>query len=92
MPTQTPPNDPPRSVTSRDEATEYFGQGQSGYTAGRVERDPSLENQTRNSGQPPPADEHVDDLGLGTDERFTGQGRAPWAPEDDAPDHEQKGT
>lgn len=85
----TPPNDSQRPVTSREDSTEYFGQGQSGYNAGRLAEDPSLEHENRNAGQPARADEHTGDLG--TDDRFTGRGRAPWTPEEGAPDDEQKG-
>jgi hypothetical protein len=65
----------------RRRSTEYFGQGQSGYTAGRVEDDRALGRQLepRNASYPPgEGDEHAQ--GLGTDERFLGAGRAPWAP------------
>jgi hypothetical protein len=65
---------------NRRRTTEYFGQGQSGYMAGRVEGDCSLQLEARNAAYPQGADEeHA--LGLATDERFTGLGRAPWAPE-----------
>jgi hypothetical protein len=69
---------------SRRESTEYFGQGQSGYTAGRVEGDPSMGLDGRNVAFPPSEDadayfaenDHIDD------DRFTGRGGPPWAPED----------
>jgi hypothetical protein len=74
MPTQLP--------YDRQHSTEYFGQGQSGYTAGRVEGDHALEREIepRNVGYPPGFEEHANDLG--TDERFVGLGSAPWTPED----------
>jgi hypothetical protein len=79
MPTQSP-SDSRRS-------TEYFGQGQSGYTAGRVEDDHSLQIEARNVSYPYGADRHPPELG--TDERFSGVGGAPWTPE---AEDEQKGT
>jgi hypothetical protein len=74
----------------RQHSTEYFGQGQSGYTAGRVECDHALELEieARNVGYPPGAEEHPDDLG--TDERFVGLGSTPWIPEE--PDAAQQVT
>lgn len=83
MPTQAPneaPSGHPRS-------TEYFGQGQSGYTAGRIEGDRALQIEARNASYPPGADEHA--AALGTDERFAGLGSVPWIPE---PEDEQRGT
>jgi hypothetical protein len=76
MPTQLP--------YDRQHSTEYFGQGQSGYTAGRVEGDHALELEIepRNVSYPPGAEEHADDLG--TDERFVGLGSTPWVPEEPA--------
>ncbi len=79
---------PTPSPHDRRRSTEYFGQGQSGYTAGRVENDHSLELEARNVSYPPGSDEHPDELG--TDERFVGLGGAPWAPQE--PAGEQKGT
>jgi len=75
----------------RRRATEYFGQGQSGYTAGRVEGDHALPLQLepRNVGYADRRDEHP--LQLDTDERFTGTGGLPWGPEEPAPDDEQQG-
>lgn len=70
---------------SRSETTEYFGLGQSGYTAGRVEGDPSLGLEGRNVALPPEEDDveaylaendHIDD------ERFTGRGGRQWAHDD----------
>jgi hypothetical protein len=88
MPTQSP--------MDRARSTEYFGQGQSGYTAGRVEDDHALHIEARNVSYPDGRDEHP--LQLGADERFAGTGGAPWVPEEPealdepAPDDEQKGT
>jgi len=75
MPTQLPQD--------RRRSTEYFGQGQSGYMAGRVEDDHALQLEARNVSYPDHRDEHP--LHLGDDERFAGTGGAPWAPEDPAP-------
>ena len=60
---------------------EFYGLGQSGYTAGRVEGDPSLSLSLdgRNVSYPRGIDEHV--LELAADERFLGRGGPPWAPE-----------
>lgn len=69
---------------SRRESTEYFGQGQSGYTAGRVAGDPSLGLEGRNPSLPDEdsdveaylaENDHIDD------DRFTGRGSRQWAPE-----------
>ena len=79
---------PPRN--DRHRSTEYFGQGQSGYTAGRNEGDHSLQLEARNVAHADGRDEHP--LQLCTDERFTGAGSLPWVPEELAPDDEQKGT
>ena len=70
-----------QSPTDRRRSTEYFGQGQSGYTAGRVEDDLALalQLQARNAGYPYGVDE--DPQERGADERFTGVGGVPWAPE-----------
>jgi hypothetical protein len=78
---------PTPSPNDRRRSTEYFGQGQSGYTAGRIEGDHALQIEARNAGFPPGLDEHVPELGL--DERFVGLGSAPWAPD---PEDEQKST
>ncbi len=58
---------------------ESYGVGQSGYTAGRVEDDPSLGIEDRNKAAPVEAEEDANDLGV--DERFTGGGGAQWVPE-----------
>ena len=80
---------PTQASNDHRRSTEYFGQGQSGYTAGRVEGDHSLQLEARNASYPPGDDEHVPELG--TDERFVGLGSAPWIPE--APEEdEQNGT
>jgi len=57
---------------------EHYGQGQSGYTAGRVEGDPALRLEGLNTRYPKGTDEHV--LAFGLDDRFTGCGGPPWAP------------
>ena len=85
MPKQ-PPNE--GRPAQRQRSTENFGQGQSGYTAGRVEDDESLQIDKRNSSYPDRQEEpHEEELG--TDGRFTGEGATPWAP--DAEDS-QKGS
>jgi hypothetical protein len=80
---------PTPSPKDRRRSTEYFGQGQSGYMAGRVEDDHALQLEARNVSYPDHRDEHP--LQLGADERFAGTGGAPWVPEERAPDDEQKG-
>lgn len=77
MPPQTPPTQTP--ADDRREPTESFGQGQSGYAAGRIEADPSLQQEARNSSYPDHRDEHPQELGV--DDRFAGAGGASWAPE-----------
>ena len=65
-------------------STEYYGLGQSGYTAGRIEGDVALalELEGRNISYPKGADgEHL--LELGDDERFIGAGGRRWVPPDD---------
>jgi hypothetical protein len=64
---------------------ESYGVGQSGYTAGRNEGDPSLGIEDRNKAFPSQADE---DKGqeLGVDERFTGAGGPAWVPDEDTDD------
>lgn len=62
-------------------STEYYGLGQSGYTAGRV-GDPALdlELEGRNAAYPRSIDEeHA--VELSEDERFVGLGATPWVPE-----------
>jgi hypothetical protein len=81
MPNQTPPTETP--VNDRRESTESFGQGQSGYTAGRVEADPSLQQESRNASYPDRRDEHPRQLGV--DDRFAGAGGVPWVPKEEAP-------
>lgn len=62
-------------------STEYYGQGQSGYTAGRNEGDPSLGIDGRNIAFPK-GTEVEQLLEEGNDERFIGAGGVPWAPDD----------
>jgi hypothetical protein len=64
-------------------STEYYGLGQSGYTAGRREGDLALERyiEARNRAYPRGLDEHV--LEHGDDERWIGRGGAPWVPADE---------
>jgi len=89
-PAPTPTPAPARSPNDRARSTENFGQGQSGYTAGRVEADPALQHQARNERHADGRDEHPDQLH--TDDRFTGGGSLPWVPEEQAPHKEQKGS
>lgn len=70
-----------RAMAETTRSTEYYGQGQSGYTAGRNEGDPSLGIEGRNLAFPKGTDEeHI--LEEGDDERFIGAGGVPWAPEE----------
>jgi hypothetical protein len=63
----------------RQRSTEYYGQGQSGYAAGRDERDRSYGS--RNQRYPGDERSSVD---RGTDERFVGgRGGGPWSPRDE---------
>jgi len=71
---------PKQSSEDRTRSTESFGQGQSGYTAGRVEADPALQHQSRNVSHADGRDAHPHQLN--TDERFSGGGGAPWVPEE----------
>jgi hypothetical protein len=80
-------------------STEYYGLGQSGYTAGRTEGDHALELQLeeRNLTSPRHLDPaYVDpsaveplSADLGDDERFTGSGGVPWAPDAMSVAHER---
>jgi hypothetical protein len=55
---------------------EYYGVGQSGYTAGRVEHDVALEReiQTRNATYPRTSEGERAQHELETDDRWTGRG------------------
>jgi hypothetical protein len=79
---------PTESPKDRGRSTENFGQGQSGYTAGRVAGDKSLQHEARNQRAAKSSDQKTLQ---GTDERFEGAGGLPWVPEEPAPDDEQKG-
>lgn len=68
------------SEPNEQRATEYYGLGQSGYTAGRVGGDPSLRFEARNISYPPGEDARV--LQEGDDERFIGTGGLAWVPDD----------
>lgn len=71
MSTPAPSKHPARSC-------EQHGQGQSGYAAGRVADDPSLQQETRNESYP---DGHAAEPdSIDTDDRFTGRGSAPRVP------------
>jgi hypothetical protein len=63
---------------------DYHGVGQSGYTAGRQERDHALELalHSRNATYPHNADDEQLRHELETDDRFTGRG-GPSVPEDE---------
>jgi hypothetical protein len=69
---------------AKQRSTEYYGVGQSGYTAGRVEGDRALEQQmeTRNERYPKGIPARAPDGG--DDDRFTGRGGRDWAPEEPA--------
>jgi hypothetical protein len=58
------------------ETIEYYGVGQSGYAAGRGERDPALarELQTRNASYPRDAEGEPSVQDPETDDRWTGRG------------------
>jgi len=57
--------------------SDQYGQGQSGYHAGRLENDRSLAQQNRNQAYPGPSREHNEPY---TDDRFTGRGgQSYWA-------------
>jgi hypothetical protein len=71
---------PQQSPEDKQRSTESFGQGQSGYTAGRVEADPALQHQSRNVGHADGRDAHPHQLD--TDDRFSGAGGTPWVPEE----------
>jgi len=81
MPART--TSPKTPVNDRRGSTESFGQGQSGSMAGRVEGDPSLQQESRNASYPDRRDEHPRQLGV--DDRFAGAGGAPWVPREEAP-------
>jgi hypothetical protein len=66
------------SAQATKQSIEHYGLGQSGYAAGRVEGDPALRLEGRNTTYPRGTDEHVLERGL--DDRFTGCGGPPWAP------------
>lgn len=61
----------------KQRSTESYGIGQSGYTAGRVQGDRSLEREidVQNASYPDGADETPGELGV--DDRFTGRGGRP---------------
>jgi len=59
--------------SQKQRSTEYGGLGQSGYTAGRVGGDPSLDLETQYHTYPKDTDERVLERG---DERFIGIGGA----------------
>ena len=61
-------------------STESYGLGQSGYTAGRVEGDRSLEQQLEDRNAASPERQEEEDSNLGLDDRFTGRGRRRWVP------------
>jgi hypothetical protein len=67
-------------MTTSARSTEYYGLGQSGYTAGRVGGDRALGLEGRNIAFPRGVDEHV--LACGDDERFLGLGGVAWAPDE----------
>lgn len=62
-----------------DRRIESFGLGQSGYTAGRVETDPSLRFEALNCAWPWGEEDRAVRIGL--DERYTGTGGVHWYPQ-----------
>jgi osmotically-inducible protein OsmY len=66
----------------RNRSTEYYGQGQSGYGAGRDERDHAFGSRNQMN---PIGDERNRDRG--TDDRFTGRGGSAWSPDDRSAAH-----
>jgi hypothetical protein len=64
----------------RKQSTEHYGLGQSGYTAGRVENDLSLELQIEDRNVSPPNRTGGAVDSIGDDDRFTGRGGRPWVP------------
>lgn len=65
----------------KQRSIEAYGQGQSGYTAGRNEGDPSLGIEGRNISFPR-SYEPLSDLLEIDDDRFNGCGGPDWAPDD----------
>jgi len=65
---------------SRDRETESYGQGQSGYGAGRHGGDRSQGYQNRNQSYPPSRydERSAGQSGMGFDDRFTGRGGGDW--------------
>jgi hypothetical protein len=63
-----------------DRSTEHYGLGQSGYTAGRIAGDRSLEEQLQTRNVSYPAGENHEGADLGDDDRFTGRGGRQWVP------------
>lgn len=72
----------------RQKSIEHYGLGQSGYTAGRIERDRALGIEGRNVSYPKGTDEHA--IEMADDERFSGAGGRPWAPEASEASHGSK--
>lgn len=71
----------------RSRSTEYYGQGQSGYAAGRYETDRSYGSRNQMN---PNANERYPDRG--GDERFSGgRGGSAWRPEDRSMRHQHPG-
>jgi hypothetical protein len=65
----------------RGRSTERYGQGQSGYSAGRYGDDRSQGTQNRNQMFPPSPRGYQDRQDLGVDDRFTGRGSRPGDPD-----------
>jgi hypothetical protein len=73
---------------------ERYGQGQSGYSAGRYGDDRSQQIQSRNELAPSPGsfeDRHYN-LGVGVDDRFTGRGQSSYWQDRSGYDPERYGT
>ena len=75
-----PDTEPQSESEQRPKQTsiESYGLGQSGYTAGRREGDPSLEQQIEDRNLSYDDEPVVD---LETDERFVGRGGRHWSPD-----------
>jgi hypothetical protein len=68
------------SEQRKQRSTEHYGLGQSGYTAGRNEPDPSLAFDDRNTSYLEPTNDASDELG--EDERFKARGSRRWVPDE----------
>jgi hypothetical protein len=82
------PNTNGRNMTPSQHDDDQYGQGQSGYSAGRFEGDTSSNFQGRNQGYPT----GYEDNSRGGDERFAGRGgSAYWQPQPQHMDYSNRG-